>query len=261
MTTTAAGTFKRRRSGRRGGIESTVPSVVSALLTDARSTTDEGPAEVDPESDEHQILFLVVALLVTTVVWVVLFVVRVHAHQINVDDYAYASLARDILHSGNPISTFLHSGSSSPLVPALAVPGVELVGVYGAMSVELPFLLVLVAGSFLLARLWISPLAAMVAALVVALNKDVSSYALMLHFGVPTAAELVWAIYSYIRSRQFREWKWSLIFGVAIAAMLLSRSMSIVYVVPLVVVAGIDLAIDMVRNGNVLRLPALAQWR
>ena len=120
-----------------------------------------------------------------------------------------------------------------------------------------PFLLVLVAGSFLLARLWISPLAAMVAALAVALNENVSGYALMLHFGVPTAAELVWAFYSYIRSRQFREWKWSLIFGVAIAALLLSRSMSIVYVVPLVVVAGIDLATDMVKNGNPFRPPAL----
>ena len=244
-------------SGLRGGIESTAPSVVSALLADATVTTDGRPGEVDPESDEHQTLFLGVALLVTTVVWVVFFVVRIDAHQINVDDYAYASLARNILHSGSPISTFLHSGASSPLVPALAAPGAELGGVYGAMSVELPFLLVLVAGSFLLARLWLSPLAAMVAALAVALNENVSSYALMLHFGVPTAAELVWAFYSYIRSRQFREWKWSLIFGLAIAALLLTRSMSIVYVVPLVVIAGIDLAIDMVKNGNVLRLPAL----
>ncbi len=244
-------------SGRRGGIESTIPSEVSALLADATVTTDERPDEVDPESDKQQTLFLIVALLVTTVVWVVLFVFRLHAHQINVDDYSYASLARGILQSGNPISTFLHSGSSSPLVPALAAPGVELGGVYGAMSVELPFLLVLVGGSFLLARLWISPLAAMVAALAVALNENVSSYALMLHFGVPTAAELVWAFYSYIRCRQFREWKWSLIFGVAIAALLLSRSMSVVYVVPLVVVAGIDLAIDMVKSGTVLRLPAL----
>ena len=72
--------------------------------------------------------------------------VRVHARQINVDDYAYASLARNILHSGSPISTFLHSGTSSLLVPALAAPGAELGGVYGAMSVELPFLLVLVTG-------------------------------------------------------------------------------------------------------------------
>jgi hypothetical protein len=97
----------------------------------------------------------------------------------------------------------------------------------------------------------------MVTALAVALNEDVSSYAVMLHFAVPTAAALVWAFYSYLRSRHLRDWKWSLIFGVAIAVMLLSRSMSIVYVVPLVVVAGIDLIVDISRNGSVLRLPAL----
>ncbi len=230
---------------------------MSTLVGAPAIATDEGLTELEPASEKNEIRFLVIALLATAVMWVVLFVIRVHAHQINVDDYAYANLARDIVHNGNPVSAFLHSGTSSPLVPALAGPGSDIGGVYGAMTVELPFLLLLVAGSFYLARLWVSPVAAMVAALVVGLNKDVSSYALMLHFGVPTAAELIWAIYSYIRSRQFRDWKWSLIFGVAIAAMLLSRSMSVVYIVPLVAVAGIDLGIDVAKNGGLVRWPAL----
>ena len=231
---------------------------MSTLVTEPTIDTDEGTAESEPAPERNQIPFLVVALVATGVMWVALFVIRVHAHQINVDDYAYANLARDIVHSGNPVSTFLHSGTSSPLGPALAGPGSDIGGVYGAMTVELPFLLLLVAGSFFLARLWVSPMAAMVTALVVGFNKDVSSYALMLHFGVPTAAELVWAIYSYIRSRQFRDWKWSLVFGVAIAAMLLSRSMSVVYIVPLVAVVGIDLGVDLAKNGGILRWPALA---
>ena len=100
----------------------------------------------------------------TTAVWVVLFVARVQAHQINVDDYAYANVARLCSHA-NPVSSFLHTGTTSPLVPALAAPGADIGGVYGAMTVELPFFLMLVAGSFFLARLWFSPLAAMVAAL------------------------------------------------------------------------------------------------
>ena len=228
---------------------------MSTLPTDQTMAAAEQPDEVEPE--EHRVLLPVVVLFVTAAVWAVLFVARVQAHQGNVDDYGYANIARDILQSSNPAATLLHTGSTSPLVPALAAPGASVGGVYGAMTVELPFLLILVAGSYFLARLWISPLVAMVTALAVALNEDVSSYAVMLHFAVPTAAALVWAFYSYIRSWHLRDWKWSLIFGVSIAVMLLSRSMSIVYVVPLVVVAGIDLIVDISRNGNGLRLPAL----
>jgi hypothetical protein len=231
--------------------------VVSALLTDPSIAEGDDSTELESVSTKHEVLFLVVALLVTTAVWTVLFVVRVQAHQANVDDYAYADLARNLFRSGNPVSPFLHSGSTSPLVPALAAPGASLGGVYGAMAVELPFLLLLVAGSYYLARQWTPPLAAMVAALAVALNEDVSSYAVMLNFAVPTAAALVWAVFSYIRSRHFRDWKWSLIFGASIAALLLSRSMSLVYVVPLLAVIAADLLIDTVKHGHPLRLPAL----
>ena len=227
------------------------------VLTDHKTTVGEESDKVETESQKNQDLFLVVALLVATAVWVLLFVARVQAHQINVDDYLYADVARSLFWHGNFVSSFLHTGTTSPLVPTLAAPGADIGGVYGAMTVELPFFLMLVAGSFFLARLWLSPLAAMVAALVVALNEDVSSYAVMLHFAVPTAAALVWAFASYLRSRHLQDWKWSLLFGVAIAAMLLSRSMAVVYVVPLVAVAGIDVMIDIFKNGHARRLPAL----
>jgi hypothetical protein len=227
------------------------------LLTDQKSTVGEESVKVQTESEKNQGLFLVVALLVATAAWMLLFVARVQAHQINVDDYLYADVARSLFGHGNFVSSFLHTGTTSPLVPTLAAPGADIGGVYGAMTVELPFFLMLVAGSFFVARVWLSPLAAMVAALVVALNEDVSSYALMLHFAVPTAAALVWAFASYLRSRHLQDWKWSLIFGVAIAAMLLSRSMAVVYVVPLVAAAGIDVMIDIFKNGHAFRLPAL----
>ena len=230
---------------------------MSSLLTDPTIADHGRSHEVEPDSNTRQVLFLVVAVLVTTAVWMVLFVARVQDHRADVDSYGYAYLARGLWESHNPVSSFLHTGSTSPLVPLVAAPGAAVGGVYGAMTVELPFLLMLVAGSYFLARLWTSPMAAMMAALVVALNEDVSSYAATLNFAVPTAAALVWAFYSYIKSRHLRNWKWSLVFGVAIAAVLLSRSMSVVYVVPLVVVAAIDLAIDMARHGHVLRLPAL----
>jgi hypothetical protein len=227
------------------------------VLTDQKTTVGEESDKVETESERNQDLFFVVALFVATAVWVLLFVARVQAHQINVDDYLYADVARSLFRHVNFVNSFLHTGTTSPLVPTLAAPGADIAGVYGAMTVELPFFLMLVAGSFFLARLWLSPLASMVAALVVALNEDVSSYAVMLHFAVPTAAALVWAFASYLRSRHLQDWKWSLIFGVAIAAMLLSRSMAVVYVVPLLAVAGIDVMVDIFKNGRALRLPAL----
>ncbi len=229
---------------------------MSTPLAESTIADQNGSHEVKPESGRRHAQFLIVAILVTAAVWIVLFVARVQAHQADVDDYFYASVAHS-LWNGNFVSSFLHTGMTSPLVPAVASPGAAVSGVYGAMAVELPFLLILVAGSYFLARLWISPLAAMVAALVVALNEDVSSYAVTLNFAMPTAAALVWAFYSYIRSRHFRNWKWSLLFGVAIAVVLLSRSMSFVYVAPLVVVVVIDLMVDIVKHGHALRLPAL----
>jgi 4-amino-4-deoxy-L-arabinose transferase-like glycosyltransferase len=225
-------------------------------LTD-QTTISEVSGDVKAESEKSGALYLVAALLAAAAVWVPLFVAGVQAHQANVDDFLYADVARSLTWDGNFVTSFLHTGTTSPLVPALAAPGADIGGVYGAMSVELPFFLMLVAGSYLLARQWISPPAAMVAALVVALNENVSGYAVMLHFAVPTAAALVWAFAAYGRSGHLREWKWSLILGLAVAVMLLSRSMAIVYVVPLVVVIGIDLVSDIAKKGHVFRPPAL----
>ena len=253
-------TFRMKRGSvpiRLAEKECSTGGVDMTLLTDRSSTAADEPHEAETESEKNSVLFLVVTLLLATAVWVPLFVARVQAHQANVDDYFYADVARSLIWHGNFVSSFLHTGTTSPLVPTLAALGADIGGVNAAAAVELPFFLMLVAGSFVLARLWLSPVAAMVAALVVACNEDVSSYAVMLHFAVPTAAALVWAFASYARSRHLRDWKWSLIFGVAIAAMLLSRSMAIVYVIPLVAVVGIDLLIDISKNGDALRKPAL----
>jgi uncharacterized protein (TIGR03086 family) len=94
---------------------------------------------------------------VTTVVWVALFVVRLHTHQAFVDDYLYASTSRALYSGGNVLHNLFSTGQTSPLVPALAVPGTWIGGLFGAMTVELPLLLLLVAGAYALARRWIAP--------------------------------------------------------------------------------------------------------
>ncbi len=139
----------------------------------------------------------------------------------------------------------------------MAAVGASQWGVYGALSIELPLLLLLVAGSYALARMWISPTAAMVVALVAGLNTGVLSYAVMLNFAVASAAAVIWCFVAYIRSDHLRDWRWSTIFAIAMAALALSRSIAPVYVVPLVLVVAVDFAVDVRKNGGLVRWPAL----
>lgn len=211
----------------------------------------------DRHSARQKWLCLAIALAVVVVVWVVLFVWRVQAHQPDDDDYLYAYTARTLYHSPNPLSAFLHTGQTSPLVPALAALGAGLGGIYGSLAVELPLLLLLVAGSFVLARIWVSPTVAMVVALVAVLNAEALSYALMLNFAIASTAAVIWCFAAYVRSDRFRNWRWALTFGVAMAALALSRSMAPVYIVPLVLVVLGDYLLDVRKNGDVWRWPAL----
>jgi hypothetical protein len=201
--------------------------------------------------------YIITVLAVMGVVWVALFVVRVHAHQPNVDDYFYASTAKSLYRSANPISAFLHTGQTSPLVPAMAALGAGVRGIYGALAVELPLVLVLVAGCFVLARVWVSPVAAMVVALVAGLNIEVLSFAMMLNFAIASTAAVVWCFASYLRSDHLRNWRWALTFGIAMGALALSRSVAPVYFAPLVLVVAYDYVLDVRRNGHFWRWPGL----
>jgi hypothetical protein len=200
---------------------------------------------------------LVAALAVATVVWVVLFIFRVQAHQPDVDDYLYAFTARGLLHSANPISAVLHTGQTSPLVPAMAALGVGVGGLYGAVAVELPLLLLLVAGSFVLARVWVSPTVAMVIALAAGLNVETLRYEMLLNFAIASSAATIWCFAAYLRSDHLRNWRWAFTFGIAVAALALSRSVAPVYVAPLLLVVAGDYILDVRRNGDFWRNPAL----
>jgi hypothetical protein len=200
--------------------------------------------------------YLVIALVLVTIVWVVLFIWRVQANQPNVDDYLYASTAKSLLQ-GDSITAFLHTGPTAPLVPALSAIGAREWGIYGALAIELPLLLLLVAGTYALARTWVVPGVAMVIAVFAGLNTAVLGYAMMLNFAVASTTAVIWCFVSYLRSCHLRNWRWSLVFAIAVGALALSRSIAPVYVAPLVLVVGWDYLVDVRRTGDLWRWPAL----
>jgi len=214
------------------------------------------PSDSQPKMRQGRYLW--VALGVTTAVWIPMFAVRVSAHQANVDDFGYALLSRQLLHSPDIVTALLNTGQTAPLVPALAIPGVAAHGVYGAMAVELPILLLLVAGAFVLARNWLNPWAAVVTSLLVGLNGAALSYSVMLNFALATTTAVVWCFASYVNSERFQSWRWSLILGVAFAALLLSRSVAPIYAVPFVGVVVADLIIGWRRHRPSSVLPMVS---
>jgi hypothetical protein len=182
-------------------------------------------------------------LLLLTAAWVPLYLQRRHAHQPNVDDYLYTLQAWRLAHAGSFVDFlhgFLHTGQTAPLVILLAAPG-ALHGVDGAAAIELPLLLFLAAGGWLLARRWVGPWQAALVGLAAAGNQAVLGWSLMVHFSVAASALCVWALASYLWSDGFQRWAWSLATGAAVGLLLLSRSLAPAYVAPFVVVVVGDL--------------------
>ncbi len=227
---------------------------MSGVLTldDALGSDDQGSLAGSSELPGREPIgrgHLLWALVTCTLVWIPLFVLRVQAHQANVDDFLYAQISRTISDHHNVIRSFLHTGQTAPVVPTLAAVGAHTAGLYGAMVVQLPILLLAVAGAFVLARTWMSSTASMVTALAVGLNVETLGYAVMLHFAVACMAGVLWVFAAYLRSGRFRTWGWSIVFGVAVAALLLSRSVAPIYVAPAAIAIAVDLVLDLRANG------------
>ena len=130
-------------------------------------------------------------------VWAGLYVQRGTAHTPNVDDYLYTRVAYTLGHLlvARPLSgvhAVLLTGQTAPLVPVVAALPTHLAGVQGAVGVELLFQALVVCGAYILARVWVSPTASVVVALVAGLNQAVLGWALMLNFAVAAAAATVW---------------------------------------------------------------------
>jgi len=158
-----------------------------------------------------------VVLGVTSVLRLALFVVGVHAHQPFVDDYRYAAVSRSFYSGCGVLHDILHSGQTAPLVPALAMALTAIAGLYGALAVELPILLLLVAGAFALARQWVGPRPAAVIALLVGLNCSVFGYSIMPNFALASTRAPVWRFVACRASDRLRDMRWCAVLGLAAA--------------------------------------------
>jgi len=256
----------------RAEVEST-PSAGVATLAEATSPVDsdaehelsrENGSSAGTASDAtakvastRNAAHLVIALLIVSAVWIALFIVRLHTHQATVDDYLYADVARDLV-TPNFIKAALHTGQNAPLVPLLAVPGVALFGLYGALAVQLPILLLLCAGAFVLSRQWLTSSGAAMTSLAVGLSTAVLAYSVELNFSLASTAAVLWCFAAYLRSNRLSNMKWSIAFGFAFAMLLLSRSVAPVYAAPLAVLVGVDVLVGIGRYGQRLAWGALA---
>ena len=210
-----------------------------------------------PRPQWRRCIPLLTLLVLTTAAWLPLFLQRIHTHQPNVDDYYYAYLADRIWNGSIGV---LHTGQTSPLVPTLAGSLVQRYGIDGGVFVQLPLLLLTVTGAYLLARTWIRPIPAALTALAVGINQAVIGYAIMIHFSIAVTGAIIWIFYSYVRSDHLREPRWCIAVGVALAALLLSRSMAPSYAFPLLLVLFIDVVLDARRRRlrwTTVFLPAL----
>jgi hypothetical protein len=72
----------------------------------------------------------------------------------------------------------------------------------------------------------------------------------MYNFALTSSAAMVWCLATYLRSDRLHRWGWSVGFAFSFAALILSRSVALVYVVPLAALVVVDLAWGFFKRGQ-----------
>ncbi len=164
--------------------------------------------------------YLSIALVVSVMTWLGLYLQRGVSHNPNIDDYLYTAKAYGLGHllassPGNGLDDILHTGRIAPLVQVVAAAPSHLGGVQGAVGVEVVFLILLVIGAYLLARHWLSPAASGATALVVGVNQAVLGWSLMLNFALAATTATVWTFASYLNSDRLQKRGWTVVAGIS----------------------------------------------
>src|SRR5215211_2319365 len=188
---------------------------------------------------------------------------------VDIDEAGYLWFAftlHDRLRGDGPLGLvreFQNEGWVAPLLPALTavleVPA-EAGDAVAAMAVQLVFFAVLVLASYGIGERLLDRRAGLVTALVVATMPGVTDFVRTYHLVIPSTAMYALATYALLASNRLRHMRWSIVFGVAVGLMLLSRSMMLAFLPALPRAAAWTVLVDG-RDGTQVRnfkLAALA---
>lgn len=194
---------------------------------------------------------LVVAFVGATVALHVVWLVRFrHGYVTEWDESGYLQFALsnfDALHDGGVWSFVRLVGGRGtfgpllPLVTSLAYPVVGR-GIFGSLLVLPVFYAALVAAAFALARRLVSDGWALVAAVAAGAIPAVIDYTRLFHFALPATVFMTASLWALLRSDGLRLRRWAIAFGVLVALMALSRTMTLAYLPGLAAAAVVELA-------------------
>lgn len=162
-----------------------------------------------------------------------------HGGAVNIDEAGYIGLSvndyRVLTHEGLRalFSNVADQAVQPPLVTLLGATLYPVVGgpsILGSYTVELLAYLWTVILAFLIVRQLSGSRAALVAALLVGSTPIALDYVHEYSFAVPAAAALTTAAWAGLRSQHMTSLRWSGVWGAALGAMVLSRSMTIAFV-------------------------------
>ncbi|MEY2591839.1 MAG: hypothetical protein QOJ67_3823 [Acidimicrobiaceae bacterium] len=203
------------------------------------------------------------ALAIVVVAFGAIYVRRVTGGVSNVDDYLYALQSKAYLTGLGEgprglISSWRSFSTNSPLVPMAATP----IAVFSShpnvlVLVQLVALIgLLIACWALLSQLGCARSGTWAAAAVVVCIPPVLTYGGMLHFALAASACCVGALAAYLASDRLRLLRPTLLFGLVLGLLGISRVIAPVYVAALLAPVAVDLLSD--RQDVSLRLKRLA---
>jgi len=178
---------------------------------------------------------LVLALLIANVAWLL---VNRHSGAMDIDEAGYLRISltdyEALRHGGisSLASTVVGQPTQAPLVPLLSSFAYSVLGrptFIGAFAVQLLAYLIVIVATYSIASLLTNRWAGLVAAAAVASLPVMIDYTHSYSFAVPAAAAATVAIWAALRSDRMRLKRFTIVWGIAIGAMLITRTMTIAF--------------------------------
>jgi len=174
-----------------------------------------------------------------------------HGYPMDVDENGYTMIGLiDFLGFesggiGGWWEAFQNQTPNAPLLPALtSIVLIFKPGVLEGFGVLIGFGALLTMATYGIGERLAGPRLGALAALAVATSQGVFVFTREYIFALPTAAFLACSVYALIRSEGMRRRRWAIACGVAIALMLLSRTMAVAFVPGVVVAALLGIAVN-----------------